>query len=79
MDYTRAVTISQEELDEVFTFHPWSGEQIAAGRVVRDQLAGAFAAIVNNAPPSPLRTRALNAVVDARMLANAAITFKGKY
>lgn len=70
------------ELDEavknLFTFHPWSATQVADGEKVRDAIAEAYKAVILNVPSSPTRTRALNALVDARMLANAAITFKGE-
>ena len=44
-----------------------------------DALKAAAMEIMIHVPPSPSRTRALNHLIDARMLANAAITHKGKY
>jgi enoyl-[acyl-carrier-protein] reductase (NADH) len=79
MDYTRATNITEKELKEIFTYAPWNDSQVAIGSQVRQKLQESFEVIVNSVPSSPLRTRALNAIIDARMLANAAITFNGKY
>lgn len=65
-------------IDDLFRYHPWDIEKIDCGNAVRDALKGAYHAILANVPPSPSRTRALNCVTDARMLANAAITFDGE-
>lgn len=79
-----AVSTAQEvaDLEEVattlFTYHPWDEAQIKQGDNVRDALKEAYIAIVKSVPPCPTRTRALNLIVDARMLANAAITFCGE-
>lgn len=78
IDYSRATTCSMEEAEELFTFQPWNPTQISAGKEVRLTLQRAFRTVITFAPPSPIRTRALNAIIDARMLANAAITFDGK-
>jgi hypothetical protein len=61
-----------------FEYLPWNPEQIKSGTLVRGALATAVKVIVAECPPSPTRTRAINACFDARMLANAAITFRGK-
>ena len=76
--YQLATSITGGEVMKLFTFQPWTEEQITRGQMVRDTLAIAFKAVVDNVPPSPTRTRALNGIIDARMLANAAITFEGK-
>lgn len=73
--------LEDHELDvlvkEVFTYHEWTPEMIAKGQTVKDALAEAFKAILLNVPSCPTRTRALNCLLDGRMLANAAITFNG--
>ncbi len=86
MDYTRTQPKTPEEKAEagflvadVFTYHEWTDEQKDAGREVRESIGDAFLSIMKNVPPSPSRTRALNHLIDARMLANAAITHGGKY
>lgn len=66
-------------IQSLFRFEPWQPSQIAKGERVRDALAKAYEVMLENVPPSPTRTRALNMLVDARMLANAAITFKGEF
>jgi hypothetical protein len=76
--YQMATAISKEEVIRLFTYQPWNETQIEQGKLVREALASAFEVIVNHVPPCPTRTRALNYLIDARMLANAAITFNGE-
>jgi hypothetical protein len=68
----------EEAIDELFTFKPWDAEKIEQGKMVREGLSQAYGLILANVPPCPTRTRALNLLVDCRMLANAAITFEGE-
>lgn len=76
-----AATITDAELEvltnDLFTFKPWNDEKIAKGGEVKDALKEAYKLIIKNVPSCPTRTRALNCLIDARMLANAAITFDG--
>jgi hypothetical protein len=67
-------------IDDLFTYHSWEGDadKIQAAKNVRESLADAYECIICHVPPSPSRTRALNAIEDARMLANKALTFNGK-
>jgi len=71
--------ISERNVEEAFHYQPWNDAQVAAGSEIRTALIEAAKIILKNVPETPLRTRALNALVDARMLANAAITFNGKF
>jgi hypothetical protein len=71
--------LTLDNVEKAFEYQSWSPEQIKAGQVVRAALVEAAKAILNNVPESPLRTRALNNLVDARMLANASITFMGQF
>jgi len=71
--------ISEKNVEEAFQYQPWNDEQVKAGAIIRETLVVAAKMIISNVPETPLRTRALNALVDARMLANAAITFNGKF
>lgn len=64
-------------IEELFTYHRWDAEQNQQGAAISYALAHAYFTIVQNVPVSPSRTRALNALTDARMLANQAITFRG--
>lgn len=68
-----------EQVHHLFTYHKWDDEQVLKGQHIRGALEDAYVAIIKHSPPCPTRTRALNMLVDARMLANAAITRGGKY
>lgn len=82
VDLNRATTTGSLEvfgaIRDLFEYHPWGQSQVAQGEAVRNALASAYRTIIDNVPPCPTRTRAMNMLLDARMLANAAITFKGK-
>lgn len=67
------------EVHNLFEYHAWDEEKIMAGAEVRNILASAYQTILRVVPPCPTRTHALNNLVDARMLANAAITHDGRY
>jgi hypothetical protein len=85
IDLTRVTVTPENEkevmetVDDLFVYHKWTDAQIAAGITIRTDLAISYLNILRFVPPCLTRTRALNAVLDARMLANAAITHKGKY
>ncbi len=64
-------------VQDLFSYRPWNEEQIAKGAIVKNALAEAYKAIILNVPSGPSRTRALNCLVDARMLANASLSFDG--
>lgn len=66
-------------VEDQFQYHPWSPEQVEAGNAVRQALAAATIAILENVPPSADRSTALRKIREARMDANSAITHKGKY
>lgn len=70
--------LTLDNVTDAFEYHPWDDDQKTRGEIVRHNLAAAAEVILANVPRSPLRTRALNAIFDARMLANAAITFGKK-
>jgi hypothetical protein len=71
--------ITLENVDEAMRYHPWGREQLEAGEQCREALTAAIKTILRTVPESPLRTRAINKIVDARMIANAAITFRGRF
>jgi hypothetical protein len=79
LNVNQATSISDEELKDLFVYHPWTEEQIEKGNKVREALASAAKAIIENVPPSPDRTVALRKIREARMDANSAITHNGKY
>lgn len=81
-NYTRATELTPEivaQLHDVFTYHPWDAEQKQKGDQVVQALISAVKVIIFHVPPCATRTRAINKLIDARMLANAAITHKGLY
>lgn len=73
------IKAAEQEVDYLFTYQPWTDEQVEKGQNIRRDLAKAYVTILVNVPPSPTRTRALNLLMDARQLANAALTFGGEY
>jgi len=68
--------VTKENVEAVFTYQPWTKEQTARGQAVRDSLVNAALEIFENVPDCPARTRAINNLVDARMLANNAISLE---
>lgn len=74
-----AMDISDEQVADIFDYHPWTDEQVAAGKEVRAALGKAYQAVIRFAPPSPDRTVALRKIREARMDANSAITHNGSY
>lgn len=64
---------------DAFEYHPWGPDQREAGEIVREALVAAAKAILRSVPQGPSRTRALNHLIDARMIANAAITHRGRF
>jgi hypothetical protein len=84
-----AMSITRENLDEVFTFHQWTPEQVERGTAIRaaaKELARVIIESEHGAPGKPAndllvlarnrRQAALEMVSDTVMKANAAITFE---
>lgn len=78
-DTEQSTRLNESNVTEAFNYQPWNDEQVAAGQEIRDALVTTAKLMIKNAPETPLRTRALNALIDARMLINACITFNGKF
>lgn len=76
---SRPVRLSLQNVEHAFTYTQWNEEQVRRGCDVAATLIAAAKAILANVPECPTRTRALNNLIDARMLANAAITHDGLY
>lgn len=74
-----AQRINLENVEHVFTFQPWNEDQLQRGKEVTAALIFAAKALLRAVPECPTRTRAINNLIDARMLANAAITHDGRY
>ena len=71
--------LSLYNIEDAFQYRRWNDQQEDAGAHVRDALVNAAKVILRTVPETPLRTRALNMLIDARMVANAAITFRGRF
>lgn len=68
-----------ENIEEAMTYQPMDSEQIDSAQEIRDALTFAAKAILRRAPRSARRTLALQHVINARMDANAAISFRGRF
>lgn len=80
LNYARELTPDVEALIvERFTYKQWTPQQVDAGRQVTEGAIEFAKDVVQHVPPSATRTRALNLIEEARMLANAAITHDGKF
>lgn len=64
---------------ERFTYKQWTPEQVEAGKAVTEAAIEFGVKIIAGVPACATRTRALNLIEEARMLANAAITHNGKF
>lgn len=73
----QAVDRAKLLIDDLLTYHPWNEEQVAAGVEVTEAAKNFMLVIATYCPQSPARSRALNMVADARMVANASITHGG--
>jgi len=71
--------LSLDNVEHAFTYHAWNDDQKKRGAEVTGDLIEAAKSILRNVPECPMRTRALNNLIDARMIANAAITHDGRY
>lgn len=71
--------LSLDNVEHAFTYQPWNEDQQRRGKEVTAALIEAAKAIIRNVPKCPTRTRALNNLINGRMLANSAITHDGRY
>lgn len=78
-EVTRMTSITDDQLQDIFEYHPWDGPKVERGIKVKLSLMAAFRSIIENVPPCPDRSDALRKIRDARMAANSAITHEGKY
>ena len=65
--------ITQNDLDNWFTYHSPSSEQIPKYQMIREAAKNLAEVIVNNTPPCADQTAAVRLVREASMTANAAI------
>ena len=71
--------INLSNVDDVMRYRPWTQFQAEQGDQVREALTLAAKTILRNCPPGRFRSVALRAIIDARMNANAAISFNGRF
>lgn len=69
----------EKQVDDMFTYQPWSDAFVLKGTEVRIALANTVKVILANVPPSADRTTAIRKIREARMDCNSAITHGGKY
>lgn len=75
----RSDEITLENIDEVMVFQPWDGYQHDCGTQVREALTHAAKIILRTVPPGRFRSVTLRNIIDARMNANAGISFRGRF
>lgn len=66
-------------IDDVMAYQPWGPLETSAGDQVREALTAAAKAILRNVAPGRYRDKAIDGIVQARMDANAAISFRGRF
>lgn len=66
-------------IDDAMRYLPWAPDQSEAGEAVRDALTMAAKAILRHVPDGAFRSVALRNIIEARMNANAAISFRGRF
>ena len=71
--------INLSNVDDVMRYQPWDRFQAEQGDQVREALTLAAKTILRNCPPGRFRSVALRQIIDARMNANAAISFNGRF
>lgn len=74
-----AQELSLANIEDAMQYKPWGPHEIQCGDQVREVLTMAAKVILRLVPHSPRRTKALNHLIDARMDANAAISFGGRF
>lgn len=78
LGYRDAMTITQSDLDNWFTYHPPMVGQADYYREIRDAAKVFAEVIVQLTPPSADQTAAIRKVREAVFAANAAIACEGK-
>jgi len=79
MDTVKTEQVNLENLHDCFQYQPWDSEQTTIGTKVREALEAAARVILENVPPCADRTVAIRKLREARMDANSAISFKGRF
>ena len=71
--------VTLETIDEVMRYQPWGRHQQDCGDQVREALTAAAKTILRVCPAGRFRSVAVRNILDARMNANAAISFRGRF
>jgi hypothetical protein len=71
------IEVTLENVHTAFTYQKPTEEQIPRFNAITEAAEAYARVILANAPRTPARTRALNAVIDSRMMANNAIAHEG--
>jgi len=66
-------------IDDAMHYQPWMPDQQEAGEIVREVLTAAAKAILRHVPEGAFRRGALEDIINARMKANAGISFRGRF
>lgn len=77
--YSTGGGITLDNIEGVMAYQSWDREQREAGEIVREAITAAAKAVLRAVPNSPRRTLAIQHLVSARMDANAAISFRGRF
>ena len=77
MPQARGITL--QTVEDVMRAQPWDVGQVENGTTVREAITAAAKAVLRAVPPGRFRDRAIDALVDAQMHANAAISFRGRF
>lgn len=76
-DYAQEVTLENSAV--VMAYQPWDPDQRSAGDQVREALTIAVNTILRAVPRGKYRTKAVDGILQARMDANAGISFRGMF
>lgn len=71
--------ITEDNVEAVFRFKPWTPEQVAAGKLVVDALIEAAKVALRVVPAGPDRSVGLRKLREARMDFNSSITHDGAF
>lgn len=74
-----ATSISDAQLNDVMSYHPWTPEKIEKGTKIREVLGNALRIIIETVPPCADRSAAIRKLRDCRMDCNSAITHDGAF
>ncbi len=66
-------------IEDAMRYQPWTLDQQEAGEQIREVLTQAAKTILRTVPDGAFRSVALRNIIDARMNANAGISFRGRF